>query len=247
MSKGIQSVERAARVLQTLADGDGPMSLTVIAREVGLGKSTTHRILSSLCETGLARGNISSRQYALGYGLLRLTANWLNGIEVRNAAIPFLRLLREVTGETVSLNVLDFDQRIPVERLDTSREIRYIVELGRPQPLYAGAGGKAILAFLPESGVHLLIKTANLGPVNTKRLMIELENIRQTGSSVSKGEQVPGSCAISAPIFNHETAVVASINILCLESTLQQKMEQDYRRQVKKAAAKVSAELGWRG
>ena len=247
MSEGIQSVDRAARVLVALSEGDGQMGLTEIARRVGLGKSTTHRILSSLCGAGLARGDTHSRRYLLGYGLLQLTASWLNGFEVRTAAIPVLRILRQQTGETVCLNVRDIDQRIPVERLDTSREIRYVVDLGRPQPLHAGAGGKAILAFLPEAEIHQLVQSAGLGRTKVKRLMGELADIRQAGSSVTKGEQVEGACSISAPVFNHEGVVVASISILCLESTLRAKTERDFRRRVREAAANVSGELGWPG
>lgn len=245
MSQGIQSVERAARILEVLSQGEGPMGLTGIAQRVGLGKSTTHRILSSLCGAGLARGNTNSRQYSLGYGLLQLTAKWLDGFEVRTAAIPVLRKLRQQTGETVCLNVRDSDQRIPVERLDTSREIRYVVDLGRPQPLHAGAGGKAILAFLPDAEIHQLVESTGLGRAQVKRLMIELESIRQAGSSVTKGEQVPGACSISAPVFNHEGVVVASLSILCLESTLQARTERNFRRLVREAAANVSGELGW--
>lgn len=245
MPESIQSVERAARILKTLSDGDTRMGLTEIARRVCLGKSTTHRILSSLCGAGLARGDAKTRQYSLGYGLLQLTASWLNGIEVRAAAIPVLRVLRQKTGETVSLNVRDADQRIPLERLDTSREIRYVVDLGRPQPLHLGAGGKAILAFLPEAEIHELLEMTDLSAAKIKRLVKELENIRRIGSSISKGEQVPGACSISAPVFDHEGTAVASLSILCLESTLQAKAEKEFGRLVREAAANVSRELGW--
>lgn len=245
MSESIQSVERAARILEVLSDGDRRLGLTEIARRVGLGKSTTHRILSSLCGAGLARGDAKTRQYSLGYGLLKLTASWLNGVEVRTAAIPVLRVLRQKSGETVSLNVRDGDQRIPLERLDTSREIRYVVDLGRPQPLHVGAGGKAILAFLPEAEIRELLEMTDLSAAKIKRLLKELNSIRRIGSSTSKGEQVPGACSISAPVFNHENAAIASLSILCLESTLQAKTEREFSRLVREAAANVSRELGW--
>jgi DNA-binding IclR family transcriptional regulator len=243
MSESNQSVERAARILKTLSERDGPKGLTGIARQVGLGKSTTHRILSSLCGVGLARVDPVTRQYSLGYGLLQMTAGWLNGVEVRTAAIPVLRTLRQKTGETVSLNVRDADQRVPLERLDTAREIRYVVDLGRPQPLHVGAGGKAILAFLPEKEIGELLEGTDLGATRIKRLMKELAEIRRAGSSITKGEQVPGACSISAPVFNHQGEAVASLSILCLESTLQAKTEMEFGRLVRDAAAKVSQEL----
>ena len=85
----------------------------------------------------------------------------------------------------------------------------------------------------------------DLSAAKIKRLVKELENIRRIGSSISKGEQVPGACSISAPVFDHESAAVASLSILCLESTLQAKAEKEFGRLVREAAANVSCELGW--
>ena len=123
MSARIRAVERAARILSALSDRD-QMGPTEISREVVLGKSTAHRLLASLIHVGLVRTDARSRQYSLGYGLLQLTADWLSGLEIRTAALPHLRALRHLTGETVSLSVRDADKRVAVERLDTSREIR---------------------------------------------------------------------------------------------------------------------------
>ena len=120
MSARIRAIERAARVLSVLS-GHRQMGLTEISREVLLGKSTTHRLLASLIHAGLVRTDARSRQYALGYGLLQLTADWLNGLEIRTAALPHLRALRHETGETVSLSVRDADTRwtlpLPVSQI----------------------------------------------------------------------------------------------------------------------------------
>jgi DNA-binding IclR family transcriptional regulator len=245
MSESIQSVERAVRILKALSGGDGRMGLTEIARSVGLGKSTTHRILSSLCSGGLARVDPKTRQYSLGYGLLQMTASWLNGVEVRTAAIPFLRLLRQQTGETVSLNVRDADVRVTIERFDTSHEVRYVADLGRPLPLHVGAGGKAILAFAPEAEIRRILALADLGERKSQRLVEELREIRRVGWAVSIGERVPGACAVSAPVFNHQGTAVASVSILCLESTLREKAASNFGRLVRENAMSVSHELGW--
>ncbi len=245
MSENIQSVERAARILEALSDGDGRMGLTEIAEHVGLGKSTTHRLLSSLCGVGLARADAKSRRYTLGFGLLRLTARWLDGFEIRTVALPYLRSLRRETGECVSLNVRDADVRVAIERFDTSHEVRFVPDLGRPLPLHVGAGGKAILAFAPEAEIRQILALADLDERKTRRLVEELTDIRRTGWAVSIGERLPGACAVSAPVFNHEGTAVASISILCLESTLRVKSASTFGRLVRETAMSVSHELGW--
>ena len=181
----------------------------------------------------------------MGYGLLQLTADWLNGLEIRTAALPYLRDLRHKTGETVSLNVRDVDKRVAVERLDTSREIRYVIDLGRPLLLHIGAGGKAILAFLPETEIREQLDLTDLSARKIQRLIKELKEIRGIGWAVTRGERLPGACAVSAPVFEHEGVAVASVSILCLESTLRTTAAKDFGRLVQATALNVSRDLGW--
>ena len=245
MPDRIQSVERAAAILQFLSEHQDMVGVSEIARNVGLGKSTTHRLLSTLCHVGLVRSDRERGQYALGFGLLRLTGNWLQGMELRTASLPELRKLRQQTGETVSLNARDADVCVPIERLDTQQAIRHIVDIGRPQPLHSGAGGKVILSFLPESEVEELVLAADLGPTRTKELRGELAQIRKEGSGVSRGERVPGACAISAPIFDRDGAVIGSLSILCVDSTLNEESAEHFGNLVRESTAEISARLGW--
>ncbi len=240
-----QSVERAAAILQFLSRQQGAAGVTEIARNAGLGKTTTHRLLSTLCHVGLVRSDGERGQYALGFGLLRLTADWLNGMEVRSAALPELRKLRQQTGETVSLNVRDADMLVPIERLDTHQAIRYIVELGRPQPLHLGAGGKVILAFLADSEIDDLLAAADPEGTRTSQVRDDLALIRKNGTAISRGEVVPGACAISAPVFNRDGAAIGSLSVLCLEATLDEDNAQKFSRLLRDSAVDVSARLGW--
>lgn len=240
----LRSVERAARILKALSESGGGAGVTEIAHKVDLGKSTTHRLLTSLCKVDLARLDSKSRRYTLGYGLLQLAAGWHDGLEIRAIALPHLQALRAGTRETVSLNVRDGDSRVAIERLDTSHEVRFVVDLGRPLPLYSGASGKAILAFLPETEALRIISAAPLSPRKAQQFLRELERVRRSGVAQSKGERVAGTSAVSAPIFIHEGKVVGSVSILSLESRTQAKTLQKFRREVKETALRISRDLG---
>ena len=246
-SEGVQSVERAARVLQVLAEGGWAMGMTEIARATGLGKSTTHRLLASLTRADFVRVEPITRQYSLGRGLLQLTTTWLQGVEIRSVAVPHLRSLRHETRETVSLNVRDGDNRVAVERLDTAHEIRFVVELGQALPLHIGASGKAILAFLPETELSEVIARASIEARAASKLRDELAAIRRRGVACTSGERLAGTRSIAAPVFNADGAVVASVSILSLESRLQGVDEAPFQKMAQDTAAKVSTELGWPG
>jgi IclR family acetate operon transcriptional repressor len=99
VKSGNQSVDRAALILKTLSR-HGALGVTEITRLVGLPKSITYRLLSSLKGADLVRVEPDRRRYMLGYGLLQITAKLLSGIEVRDLALPMLRQLRHETHET---------------------------------------------------------------------------------------------------------------------------------------------------
>jgi len=245
VSKGNQSVARAALILKVLSE-HGSLGVTDIARRIGLAKSITYRLLASLKEADLVRLESTSRRYALGYGLLQMTADWLARSDVRDVAMPLLKQLRRETGETVSLNIRDGDNRVTVERLDTSFEVRFVIDLGRPWPLHIGAAGKAILAFLPNDEIAEILTRTNLTSQQMKRLIEGLDEIRGLGFSDTCGERVAGSRSISAPILNHEDEVVASVSVLSLQSRMHRREVNECRRLVKAAAGQISGEMGAR-
>lgn len=245
MPQYIQSIERAARVLRSLSEGGKLMGVTEIANKVNLGKSTVHRILTSLLKATLVRVDLTSRKYTLGYGLLQLTDGLLRGSEISIIALPYLQNLRQKTGETVSLNVREGNHRVVIERLDTSHEIRYVAEIGRPLPLHVGAGGKAILAFMEEAEIFSALEVAKMSKKQFQFLNEELEEIRTIGSAYTLGERLPGAGSISAPIFTHHGTAIASVNVLCLESRLKTKTIRDFRQLIQVTAMDISEELGW--
>lgn len=246
-SESVRSVERAAMVLKVLAESGASMGVSQIAQATGLGKTTAHRLLASLTRADFVRVEPKSRQYSLGGGLLQLTANWLSGFGIRTVALPHLRALRQQTSETVSLNIRDGDTRVAIERLDTSHEVRFVVELGRAIPLHVGATGKAILAFLPESEMHEALESAGTDIGDLSRLHDELAKIRRAGAAISTGERVPGTRSISAPVFGSEGTVIASISILSLESRLDETDITKFQRMVIETAKNVSGDLGFAG
>ena len=185
-----------------------------------------------------------SEHGSLGFGLLEMTAKWLEQIEVRRVALPTLRRLRHDSGETIALNIRDRDCRITVERIDTAFEVRFMINLGHPLPMYLGAASTSILAFLPEDEIEGIVERAPLSLQAKKRIRRNLANIREQGLADSSGERVPGTRAISAPIFNFDGAVVASVCVLTLQSRMDKKKVSKVYGLVKEAAKEITNAMG---
>ncbi len=247
MIDSIRVVDRAALVLQILAEEGRSLGVTEIARRVRLGKSTTHRLLASLTKAQIVRRDAETHLYTLGFRLLQWTSAWLDRIDVRTRALPSLRQLREKCQETVCLNILDGFRRVAVERLETSHELRFVVDLGKPLALHVGAGSKAMLAFLPAGEIRQVLKSAKVSPGARALILRDLAEIRRAGVAVTMGERIQGSGSISAPLFSHEGRVIGSVSILSLAIRLPEETVKSYRELVRQTAQAISYELGWSG
>jgi DNA-binding IclR family transcriptional regulator len=158
-----------------------------------------------------------------------------------------LRTLRERSRETVSLNIRDGQERVAIERLDTSHEIRFVVDVGQPLPLHVGAAGKAMLAFMADEEVAAVFEYAGLGQRERQRIRRDLAEIRQLGTAHTVGERIAGAGSVSAPVFNHEGIVMASVSVLSLESRLRKSVVKTLRHMCRTTARAISSDLGWRG
>jgi DNA-binding IclR family transcriptional regulator len=127
--------------------------------------------------------------------------------------------LRKKTQESVSLYVPSGNERVLIERLDTSHFMRVVTQIGQRMPLYAGASGKVFLAFLPPQERDDVLQNLQLDRltsktiINKQDLRNELELIRKQGYAISHGERVEGVSSLSAPLFNFRNQVIGAISI----------------------------------
>ncbi len=202
----------------------------------------------------MARGLLSqdpgTARYRLGVTALRLGNAFLKSLDVREAALPVMQDLARRTGETVNLNIARDGYRVCIEKVDSVQAVRHFVELGRPEPLYAGASGKVLLAFLEPAEVEAVIRRGlrRLTPrtvTDPDRLRAELAEIRRRGYAASVGERVDGASAVSAPVRNGQGQVVAGLTVSGPTYRFTPARVRAFTALVLQGAAAVSAALGY--
>jgi IclR family acetate operon transcriptional repressor len=243
------AIDRALAVLDVLAAADDPLGVSEIARRLGLPKSVVHYHLMALLRNRYVAVN-GGRQYELGPSALRLGNGSVTHRrpDLRTRALPYLHRVQAETWETVTLSQLIGTQRVFLDQVVSPREIKLAVELNRPFPLYAGAAGKALLAFLPASRREELLgsRLERLTPntmVDPTALRKDLERIRQTGVAVSRGERLDGSAAVAAPLFDAR-GVTGSICVCGPVYRFIDAALERFKLPVRAAAAALSRELG---
>ncbi|HEX6513119.1 MAG TPA: IclR family transcriptional regulator [Chloroflexota bacterium] len=207
----VRSVERAMELLFRLAEHPGGVGLLELSREAGLGKSTAHRLLATLQGLDLARQDPASKLYQPGPRLHELAPAG-GQPDLRRLALPIMRQLRDEAGETVTLHVVEGDSHVVIEQVESEHEIRRILPLGQPVPLLTGATARAILAFLPADEARAIVtRTRSAGSVGPSDA--ELAETRARGSSLSAGERLAGTTAMSAPVFDREGRLAAALSL----------------------------------
>lgn len=243
--KTVQSILRAMQVLECFTLEKPEQSLRDIAEKTKLSKSTVYRILSTLAVGGYIKQDELSQKYSLGFKLFNLGAVIAANISLRDTALPFMRKLCHEVSETIDLNIIEDDQRVCIDKVDSSEEIRNIVKVGQRNYLWLGASGKVMLAYLEEKERRRILDQAiTNGELNMdiNDLEKELDFIRSQGYVISIDDRVKGAFAVAAPIFNNTGKLIAGLTAAGPIHRLSK--ERPLNQQVMYTAYKISEALG---
>lgn len=213
---GSQSVDRAITVLEIIAR-EGSASVSEVATEVGVHRSTISRLFTVLDVRGLVEAAPGRGRYRLGSGILRLAGAVGTSLDVTVQGADVAADLAATIGETVNIAVVKGSSAINVHQSEGTGTITANNWVGRPTPLHATSSGKVLLAWLPGNDVEALLGstlTAFTPATITEHraLEAELARARQDGYAVTVGELETGLNAIAAPVRGAGGRVVAALS-----------------------------------
>ncbi len=212
---GSTPVRTVQRALQLLAgfDEDCPlMSVRDLTERTGLPKTTVLRLLQALERQGFVFVRADGR-YSLGPIFLRLGRAVDRAWRLPLVADATMELLRDRTGETVNLYVVEGLSRVCVAQKQSLQHVRYVVPIGVPLPLWAGASGKVLLAERPPAFVEVVLASANKDETFRRGLEAELARVRSTHCGVSHGERESGASSVAVPIHGGPGGATAALAI----------------------------------
>jgi len=211
----VQSIERAFRLLETMADHGGTMGLSQLAAESGLPLPTIHRLLRTLVDLGYLRQD-ASRQYVLAPRLIRLGESSEAMLSVW--AKPHLDRLVAELGESANLAMLDGDEIVYVAQAQSRRSMRMFTEVGRRVLPHCTAVGKAILAELPEEQVQDLLRRTGM-PEHTEHTITDPDEfakallwVDEHGFAIDDEEQEHGVRCVAVAVPDAPTRLGLSVS-----------------------------------
>ncbi len=220
MSNKLKTAEKLLLVLEMFSREKTEWGVTELSDSLNLSKTVIYRILNTLESHNYLFQNPDNNKYRLGNKFIQLGEIARHNFDIVDLAEKHLFRLASRVEETVLMDVLDprNNTSVCVEKIESSKEIKFTCNLGEQVPLYAGAYGKAILAWLkPEKIDEVLMANLKQYTSNTNTdpdsLREELEEIKESGYAITYGEWNPGGMSVASPVLDHQKQAVAAVGI----------------------------------
>ncbi len=223
---GVQSVDRALSIIETLAEDDEGYRLSDLAVRTGLSTSTVHRLLATLESRRFVQFDRTESKWHVGARSFTVGATFARRRNFSAQAVPYLRKLRDLTRETANLAVVDDEFIVVLTRMESREIMRSLTKVGGRVAMVASGVGKAVLATYSDEDVNAIIRHHGMPRLTEKSivrpgdLFRELAKVRRQGYAVDDEEACMGLRCIAAVVYNDCSEPLAAISVSGMTSRI---------------------------
>lgn len=251
MAKGVlQTVDRALQLLEILAEHPQGLPCKELEILLELNKVTVHRLVTTLENRGFVE-KIGSN-YHVGLKMVELSSIKLNSIELKTEAAPYLRELVNILKQPVQLAILEGNEAIFIEKIQSVNSLRMYSQIGRRIPLYCSGVGKVLMLqdtdqeILEKLSTQTFSKFTSTTLEGPDQVLEEVKEARIKGYAIDNEEHEEGIFCMAVPIYDYRRKIIAAIStagqsrefILCPPEEIITLM--------KKTASEISKRLGYK-
>lgn len=246
------TVARTLEIIQCFDGKRADWALADLASAVDLPRSTVHRLLGLMQQNGFVEADAQTRRYRPGPELYRIGAKLAANMPIIPLAMPILHDIARTSDETTLLSLFYPKQlqKAFVAQVESSRSMRYVIELNVRGSMLWGASAHAILAHLDEPTIRRALADRETSPstgakANRRTLLQELKRIRAEGYARSVGERVPTAIGLAVPVFGADGLVKGSFSVTYPDSRMDENHNRTLISLLRKGANDLSLALGW--
>ncbi|MEI7641001.1 MAG: IclR family transcriptional regulator [bacterium] len=246
----VQSVERTLDIIETLSLHKTGVGVTTLSKELKLHKSTVHRLLTTLMLRKYVDQDLETSKYKLAMKLFELGNAVLSKLDIRQHALSYMRQLWKNTGETIQLSIVDQNNVLYVDVIESLEKVSVRSNIGERAPLYCSAPGKIWLAMLPEDRLSEMLKGLKLDSLtpNTvdsiEKLNAQIKTAFELGYAVDDQESSENLVTIASPVKNSRGRVIACISLTIPALRTNDLKIIELGKDVKLTAEKISQNIG---
>jgi IclR family transcriptional regulator, pca regulon regulatory protein len=222
----LSTLERGLTVLRAFDEHNPEMRLSEVATKTGLSPAVARRCLNTLVSLGYVGQH--GRSFLLRPEVLSFGSAFLASMNIEQACVPSLQMLRDETGDSASMSVLSGREILYIAHVSTNRHIRLGANVGTRFPLHATSMGKAMLAFRPEAEIEAFLAVGPLEPhtgntiTDAVAFRKRLALVREQGFDSALDELDYGIVSVAVPLFDAQRKMVGAINCSTATSRIAQ-------------------------
>lgn len=248
----VQSIERAFQLLDVISNHPEGIQVTRLSEQVGLSKSTVHRLLMTLVNLNYIYQDPESEKYKMGYRIISLARHAMNSIEIIPIAKPHLQRLSADVNETIHLCIEDQGEVMYVDKIESNQTIRMYSRVGSRAPMYCTGVGKILLSGMSEedyektvASIEFIKKTeATIG--SREELDREIKRVKSQQYALDNIENEAYIRCIAAPIYDNNGKIIASFSISGPTSRItMERVNEELIYKVTETSKAISKQLGY--
>jgi len=243
-------LKKALDLLEQLAGRAGPAGLSDLGRQADVSKATAYRILQTLEARGYLVKSGRPPVYIAGPKLIAVSARFVSGSGLVQAARPILADILLKYEETVNLAVLDGCSILYLDVLESPRRLRRAAQIGSRDPIHSTALGKAIVAFLPQIEAARILTSYHWKLFTRKTIVTvdaferDMADTRQRGYALDNEENELGARCVGVPICGGPDRPIGAVSVSGPASRLGLSLLREIGEHLKQAAREIEARMG---
>ncbi|MEN9360557.1 MAG: hypothetical protein RL095_2092 [Verrucomicrobiota bacterium] len=250
----VPNLERGMKILEHLNLHPAGLTQKELAVQLGYPGNSVFRITMTLLELGYLDRDPASKAFRLTRKLMSVGSASIGEYSIIEKSLEEMRLLRDLTRETVLLGSLlpTTAKGVVMEQVPGLHPFKFLFDVGSPVLLHVGAPGKCLLAFQPEKECRDLLGRIDYQVFTSRThasaasLRKELAEVRKLGYAVDRGEWMEEMHCVGAPIFDHNRQVVAALWITGPSSRLPEKEIPRLGELIRNSCLSISRSIGYR-
>jgi DNA-binding IclR family transcriptional regulator len=217
--KTIASVIKAIDVIEHLAQSAEDLGVTEISEDLGMGVSATYHLLNTLRECGIIDQDDKTKKFKLSLKLWQIGMKAYSKNNISVIIKPYLKKLKELTGETANLTVLDNDHIVYVAQEESDKAIKMFTKTGASAPLHCTGAGKILLAYQNEEKKNNILNNIELKKyteftiTDKNELIKKLDEIKRQGYGFDEEERNLDVFCVGAPVFGINGEIIGCLSI----------------------------------
>jgi len=211
----MKALSKALQIFEEFGRASEPLGVTDIAESLGFNPSMVSKTLSTFKKQGFLKQDKSTRKYSPDVKCFLIGSSYTNQSAMIQQSALYLRKLADQTGHISMLCRVYGSEVLEIAVTEGREFFDARLKRGSLMPCHATATGQVILTFLDPDSRKAILEGLTLQAftdrtiVSRKRLLERLEQVRQKGYAVTRGESFPGLAAIAAPVFSNDGTIYA--------------------------------------